>query len=269
MGLPAEGFAAWLNSIQDPTGPAAGVRGNIAGKSSYIPGMIAAGWLVKKGAKVDRGVKLFGRVLSRRVVGGNRYVRAFSAGFGFQHHNASNIRHRMLFATARRRAWGCQNISMVFTCRPLWRPPAGRTPGISLQKAADIHHREGPVPRRSRSFPGRVRGLTEQHPPRSLPTARRLENFRRQRSDACLSGTPVRQCRRFVRFGRPVDGVGAATAQVIISAPAGDTFHRGGRGPSGPANLKAAVIKGAGNVFLTVTAALIAYQGDTGLFCIF
>ena len=51
MGVPAEGFAAWLNSIQDPIGPAAGVRVNIAGKSSYIPGMIAAGWLAKKRGK--------------------------------------------------------------------------------------------------------------------------------------------------------------------------------------------------------------------------
>jgi len=69
-----------------------------------------------------------------------------------------------------------------------------------------------------------------------------------------------------VRFGRPVDRVGAATAEVKISAPAGDTFHPGGRGPSGPANVKAAVIKGAGNVFFTATAASIAYQGDSDLF---
>ena len=86
--------------------------------------------------------------------------------------------------------------------------------------------------------------------------------------NACLSGTPVRQCSRFVGFCRPVEGICATTAQVKISAPAGDTFHPGGRGPSGPANVKAAVIKGARNVLLTVTAAFIAYQGDTGLFIV-
>jgi len=46
-------------------------------------------------------------------------------------------------------------------------------------------------------------------------------------SDACLSGTPVRQCSRFVGFCRPVEGIFATTAQVKISAPAGDTFHPG------------------------------------------
>ena len=78
----------------------------------------------------------------------------------------------------------------------------------------------------------------------------------------------MRQFSRFVGFCRPVEAICAATAQVKISASAAEALYPGRREPHGPANVKAAVIKGAGNVFLTVTAAFIAYQGDTGLFIV-